>query len=405
MAVAVYGAVRAYEDGRLRWFALAGAGVGLAVGFKYTAGLVGVPLLAAALLRRPREWRLVAGLALSGVAALIAFFVTTPYFFLDLPLALDQLGEQSDAASGRKLGQGEGGPVGYYLGSLGWGFGALAAVAAGFGLVLEARRDRVRALVLALFPLLMFVYLCTAGRHFARWLMPVYPVLALLAGVALAQVASLMSQRPPVRAAVLGVLLAAVLAQPLIADIRTARLFGRDDTRQVTRDHLLGTLPHNARVVVEPGVPYRYFDGRLTLGFRAPPRTLVSGGTPQRFILSLEPARIDAYRRAGYCTVVTLSTVAGRALRDRVPRAVAYYRRLERDSRVIFRASPYAPGAAPPPFHFDWSTHLFLPDAYVRPGPDVVVRRLDDCRPKVGGRPAVLAPPRGLPRPDPASLD
>ena len=405
VAVAVYAAVRAYEDGRLRWFVAAGAAVGLAVGFKYTAGLVGVPLLAAAVLRRPHQWQVVAGLALSGVAALVVFFITTPYFFFELPIALDQLGEQSDAASVRKLGQGEGGPVGYYLGSLGWGFGTLAAVAAAIGLVLEARRDRVRAFLLALFPLIMFLYLCTAGRHFARWLMPVYPVLALLAGVALAEVASLVSTRPPVRAAVLALLLAAVLAQPLIADIRTARLFGRDDTRQLTRDHLLGTLPPNARVVVEPGVPSRFFDGRLTLGFRAPPRTLVAGGTPQRFILSLEPSRIDAYRRAGYCTVVEISTVAGRALRDRVGPAAEYYRRLRRESRVVFRASPYQPGAEKPEFHLDWSTHLFLPAAYVRPGPEVVVHRLEDCRQGFGGRPAELAPPRGLPRPDPASLD
>ena len=405
VAIAIYAAVRAYEDGRLRWFALAGGAVGLAVGFKYTAGLVGVPLVAAALLHRPFTWRVVPGLALSGVVALVVFFITTPYFFLELPVALDQLGEQSAAASKAKLGQGEGGPVGYYLESLTWGFGTLAAIAAAVGVVLEARRDRARAFLLALFPLLMFLYLSTAGRHFARWLMPVYPVLALLAGVALAQAASAISRRPAVRAVALGLLLAVVLAQPLAADIRTARLFGNDDTRQMTRDYLLSTLPHNARVVVEPAVPPRYFDGRLTLGFRAPPRALVSGGTPQRFILSLEPSRIDAYRRAGYCTVLTFSTVAGRALQDRVEPAIAYYRRLERESRVVFRASPYRPEAERPPFHFDWSTHLFQPAAFVRPGPEIVVRRLDDCRQGVGGRPAVLAPPPGLPRPDPASLD
>jgi hypothetical protein len=405
VAVAVYAAVRAYEDGRLRHFALAGAAVGLAVGFKYTAGLVGVPLVAAALLHRPRHWRVIPGLALSGVTAVVAFFITTPYFFFDLHLALDQLGEQSDAASVRKLGQGEGGPVAYYLGSLTWGFGTLAAVAAAVGVALEARRDRARAFLLALFPLIMFVYLCTAGRHFARWLMPVYPVLALLAGVALAQAASAVANRPPARALALGLLLAVVVAQPLAADIRTARLFGRDDTRQLTRDYLLESLPHDARVVVEPSVPQRYFDGRLTVGFPAPPRELVAGGTPQRFILALQPSRIDAYRRAGYCTVVIFSTVAGRAERDAVRAAAAYYRRLERESRLVFHASPYRPGAERPPFHFDWSTHLYQPDTFVRPGPEVVVRRLDDCRQGVGGRPAVLAPPAGLPRPDPASLD
>lgn len=405
VAVATYGAVRAYEDGRLRYFALTGAAVGLAVGFKYTAGLVGVPLLAAAVLRVRRDRRMIAGLALAGVAATATFFVTTPYFFLDLPVAVDQLGEQSAAAGKRKLGQGEGDPVTYYLRSLTWGLGAAAALAAAAGLAWQAREDRARALLLGLFPLLLFLYLCTAGRFFARWLMPAYPVLALLAGLALARAAALVSRRPLVRGVALAALLAVVVAQPVLAGIRNGRTFGRPDTRQVARDHLLRTLPLDARVVVEPAFPKRFFDGRLTLGFRAPPRRLVSGGTPQRFILSLQPSRIDHYRRAGYCTVVTLSTVQGRAIRDGVGPALAYYQRLERESRLVFRASPYRPGAARPRFDFDWTTHLFYPRDYVRPGPEVDVRRLDRCRQGAGGRPAVLAPPPGLPRPDPDSLD
>src|SRR5262245_32453543 len=44
LALALYWSVRAYEDGRLRDYALAGAASGLAVGFKYTAGLALLPL-------------------------------------------------------------------------------------------------------------------------------------------------------------------------------------------------------------------------------------------------------------------------------------------------------------------------------------------------------------------------
>lgn len=405
VALAVYAAVRAYEHGGLRYFALGGVAVGLAVGFKYTAGLAGVPLLAAALLRLREDRRAIAGLLIAGLSATAAFFVTTPYFFLEIPVALDQLGEQSDAAAKPKLGQGEGGAAGYYLRSLGWGFGLAGALAAGAGLAWQAREDRVRALLLALFPLVLFVYLCTAGRYFARWLMPAYPVLALLAGLAIARAAALVSRRPLLRGLALVAVTLAVVAQPLLADLRTGRAFGRPDTRELAREHLLRTLPPDARVVVEPGVPRRFFDGRLTVGFKAPPRRLVSGGTPQRFILSLEPPRIDAYRRAGYCTVVVLSTVRDRAAGDGVAPALAYYRRLESESRVVFRASPFRAGAAPPGFNFDWSTHLYYPRAYERPGPEVVVRRLDRCRQAAGGRPAVLAPPPGLPRPDPESLD
>ena len=58
----------------------------------------------------------------------------------------------------------------------------------------EFRRNRVRAILLALFPLLLFLYLGSdAERYFARWLMPAYPILALFAGVAVAGMARSLS--------------------------------------------------------------------------------------------------------------------------------------------------------------------------------------------------------------------
>jgi hypothetical protein len=400
VAVAVYGAVRAHEDGRLRWFVLSGVAVGLAVAFKYTAGLAGVPLLVAAGLRTRRDRSALGGFAVAAAAAALVFFATNPYFFFDLRAALTQLGEQSDAASGPKLGQGDRSGPSYYLDSLTWGLGWGAALAAAVGAVWEWRRNRTRALLLAVFPVVLFLYLCTAGRFFARWLMPTYPVLALLAGVALAGLAGRVPGRPWVRAGVLGLLLAAVLAQPIAADLRTGHLLNRTDTRLLARDFLLAELPRRARVVVEPATPRGYFLDQVTRGFRAPPETLVAGGTPQRFLLSLEPQLVDRYRRAGYCVVVTFSAVRGRAEMDGVRPALAYYRALERQSRLIFSVDPYEDGAKPPPFDFDQSTHLYYPSVYHRPGPEVRIYRLDDCVQGIGGRPVRVPPPRRALRPE-----
>ena len=64
VALALYGSVRAHEEGRLRHYALAGAAAGLAMAFKYTAGLALVPVAIAALSRlRADRARAVAGLA------------------------------------------------------------------------------------------------------------------------------------------------------------------------------------------------------------------------------------------------------------------------------------------------------------------------------------------------------
>jgi len=383
VAVAVYATIRAHEDGRARHFVLAGAAAGLAIGFKYTAGLLLVPLVVAAAMRVTRDRAAIRSAAAALVAAAVAFLVTTPYFLLDFDEAVRQLRSQSYAADQPRFGQQPANGYWFYLGSLTWGLGWAAAFAAAAGALLELRRDRRRMALLALFPVALFAYLGGAERFFGRWLMPVYPVLALLAGVALARFARALSSRPIVRGGALVALLLAVLAQPIAAGVRTGRVLGRQDTRTETRQYLLRALPEATRLVVEPAVPRRWYRG-LAVGF-GPPR--VAKGqfppaltAPTRLIMELGPARIDRYRSAGYCLVVTMSTVRDRAEIAGQAAAIAYYRRLERESTVVFRASPYRRGASPPDFDFDFSIHLYYPREFARPGPEVIVYRLDRCQ-------------------------
>ncbi len=68
-----------------------------------------------------------------------------------------------------------------------------------------------------------------------------------------------------------------------------------------------------------------------------------------------------------------------------VPRAIAYYRALERRSDVVFQASPFREGADPVPFNFDWSFDYY-PLAYAQPGPEMTIYRLKGgaCSPNSG---------------------
>ena len=63
---------------------------------------------------------------------------------------------------------------------------------------------------------------------------------------------------------------------------------------------------------------------------------------------TLSPQLIGYYKAHGYCWVLTGSTESGRALADpsAVPNAVAYYRALARDGRLVFTSSPYGRGEA-----------------------------------------------------------
>lgn len=468
VTLAVYAAIRVYETGARRQYLLAGAAVGLAIGFKYTAGLVLLPLLAAAGLRalaavpgphgpralvellrtaslrgsvRPalglRRHAEARSLALALAALVAVFFMTTPFFFLDPISALYQLKVQAEAAGGaEKLGQTSSSGVLFYAQSLTWGLGFAGLAGAVAGAAITWRRDRVRALLMLLFPLALFVYMSLQSRYFARWILPLYPVLALLCGVALAEAAALLRARPRLQPAALAILSLLVLAQPLAADVRTAQVLGRTDTRNLAREFLVNRHPPGVRAAIEPALPvvpdvyYRSRPGdegaevasictglgkgtiegegvagdclpideqRFVREFLRDVRQRVTDpeGGPNANLTMLRTELIDLYRRHGYCTVVTMSIVRERAENAGDERVLGYYRRLERESDLVFRTSPYRRGVEPPPFDFDLSFNYY-PTVFERPGPEVRIHRLRDCRQQYGEVPEQPAGMRGL---------
>jgi hypothetical protein len=419
-------AVLAHQRGGMRWFLLAGAAAGLAVSFKYTAGLALLPIAIAALARaRIDGRRALGGLLVAAALAAVVFVVLNPYLFTSFDAWWSDLRDQAEVARDQpKPGQ-ESGGVSYYLDSLTWGLGWAAAIAALAGAAIELRRNLVRALMLIAVPLALFVYLSVQSRYFGRWLLPAYPALAMLGAAAIGQLADLARSRGP-RVAALGaaVVAALVLIQPVAADIRSAQVLGRADTRQQARDWLETHYPPELRASVEPAVPGRWFrsnpDGTapswLTRCQRQPGWTepgwsyTAAGGArvcaqykpglvarPDGGVRAsayqevLDPGVIDEYRLYGYCLVMTVDTVRDRALQTGDRDARAYYDRLERESKVIRTFSPYDSGATPVPFNFDLSFNYYPPE-YHRPGPTVQIHRLDDCRQATG--PPIIRIPR-----------
>jgi hypothetical protein len=420
VALALLGAVRCAEGGGWRWFLLAGAGAGLALSFKYTAGLVLLPVGLAGLLRlRTERSRAALGVAGATLVALFVFALLNPYLILNFDTFRDKVVAQAEVAGSlQKAGQ-EGSAVLYYLDSLGWGLGWAVALSALAGVVILARRDWRRALLLAAFPVALFVYLSLQSRYFGRWLLPAYPALALLAAVALVEAGTrLTRRRPRLTAPAVGALTLLVLAQPLMADVRSTIVLGREDTRLLARRYLEENYPPQLRIAIEPAVPDRYYRaspaGRLPpwvdrcadggFGYRSPGgRRVCEPQEPGQFArpanklksanyhYALSPQTVDDLRFYGYCTVMTLSLVRDRTAQIGSGRARAYYRRLERESDLVRVWSPYREGAEPQPFNFDLSYNLY-PAAFYRPGPEIRLYRLRDCRQGVG--PGAVRVPR-----------
>ena len=441
VALALLFAARAAEEGRTRDYALAGAAAGLAISFKYTAGLVLLPLGVAALARLPADrLRAVGGLALGGALAALVFVLLNPYVFGSLDQWWTDLRDQADvAANDPKAGQQSGG-FGYYLESLTWGLGWAALAAALVGAVVELRRDLVRGLILIALPLALFAYLATQSRYFGRWLLPAYPALALLGSVGLVAIADLATRvvadarrrplKPAAAAAVLAAITAVVLLQPLAADVRSAQVLGREDTLSEARAWLDERYAPELRVAVEPAVPGRWFrstpegtnpawltrcsqrddwtepgwayagEGGREICAQYKPGLFArpdGGVRASAFHSVLGPDVIDDYRLYGYCLVMTVNTVQERTLETGDPEARAYYERLGRESQVVAEFSPYDEGADPIPFSFDLSYNSYPPE-YERPGPTVRIHRLDRCR-QAYGPPVIRIPKATEPAP------
>ncbi len=156
-------------------------------------------IVAAALVAPPG--RRLAGLLLAGVLALAAFVAANPFAVLDFDAFREGLSHQSEASGdgGGKLGLSTDSGIVYYLGTATWGLGWLPALAALGGAVGLLARDRRLAAILVPAPVVFLVFMGTQDRFFARWLLPVYPLLCLLAAWAAVAAAGWVSARagPP----------------------------------------------------------------------------------------------------------------------------------------------------------------------------------------------------------------
>jgi hypothetical protein len=459
-ALALYGIARIYRHGRWWDFALAGLATGAATATKYTAAIFIVPICIAAYLRwggggglLPHPWRVSAKkawrwtrdflkarafllLCLAGAATIAGFFIVTPYALLDPKTFGGGILHQASASSGEgKLGQTFTNGYVYYLWSITWGLGWVPALAGLLGAFALARA-RSRAFWLLVPTVIIYiVFMGSASRWFGRWLLPLFPVLAVLAAVGAFFVVDALARRwPRARYAWMGLVAALVLGQAVVYSIHSDRLLSRADTRAEVRGWMVDHLSPSTKIAYEPVIPDAYYrqpgflapapnDGNrwniffaddtpqstLTatadtspaseaarqfanrLGVSLLPQELPNSVLPNRrqqdpgvvggesFTRDLSPALLDVYRANGVCYVVSGSIQAQRALVEpnHVPDAAAYYRALRREATPVYVASPFHKGESVK-FNFDWSFDYY-PLRYERPGPLMTVWKLKRC--------------------------
>jgi hypothetical protein len=409
LTLSLLGTAGILRKGRLRDYLIAGIGLGLACATKYTAGIVILPLLTAVVVcfleRKPGgTGRILVGLLLAGAAALLAFLLANPDSLLDYSSFHGELVHQStlSAESQGKLGAPKDGGLLYYLWSFTWGLGWVPAVFALGGALSIWRSNPRLGWLLVPASLLFLGFMGLEGRYFGRWLLPIFPVVCLLAAYFAVELIGAARRLPRPAAATLATLLvAALLAQGLIYSVHSGLVLSRADTRNLTRQWMLAHIPRGSPIVVEPVSPNDWANQtRPGTSTAANPQqwnkypsmlsrisatgaitTSTTRISIEDYVRTLAPALLGYYKEHGYCWVISGSTQSGRAFSDpgAVPLAIAYYRALARDGEVVFRSSPYGHERGPVAFSFDWSFDYY-PLAYHRPGPAMTIYRLHGSR-------------------------
>ena len=406
VALSLYGIAGVLRRGWRRDYVLSGVAIGLAAATKYTGGITLLCLLAAAVCDGAGGAALIAlrRTVLALIAALAAFVLANPYSVLDFSTFQAGLSMQASLAGGQdpvKLGTTASSGTAFYLWTFTWGLGWAPSLAAlGGSVLLLVRRRLTMALVLLPAPIVFIIYMGDQQRFFGRWLMPVFPIVALLGAYGAVEFTRLLIRTRHVPWLVAGVLTAVVmLSQSLSTVIHNDAVLARPDTRNLARQWMVAHVPAGSKVVIEPVVED---DWATDVGRSLPwtasgarwqryptwETTVDENGNPlpageHRFVVvdeyerTLRPALLDQYEATGFCWVMIGSLQAGRSFAQPgiAPAAIAYYAQLANRARLMYHVSPFGGNRHAVPFSFDWSIDYY-PAQYARPGPEISVYHL-----------------------------
>jgi 4-amino-4-deoxy-L-arabinose transferase-like glycosyltransferase len=252
-------ALGANERPVLKAFALAGAAAGLAAAVKYNGGIaLLMPLLVCWMTPAARPSRLVCTLAVIGTAA-AAFLLTAPYTILDLPGFLDRFATLT-AEYRRAAAPPEPGSI-IYLKHLRVQFGWPGMALITGGLVMGAVRafwgpGRVMWTLAVVFPVTYFLVVAQQRIIYGRYLLPIIPMLCIVAAAAVISGVSLLRryQFPRfVRTALITGLALALLAPPALTAVGFNRMISQTSTIDLAHAWIQANVPAGSSIVLEGG--------------------------------------------------------------------------------------------------------------------------------------------------------
>ncbi|MBI2426508.1 MAG: glycosyltransferase family 39 protein [Candidatus Kerfeldbacteria bacterium] len=254
--LATYAGLRLGESGMRRWVTLGAAAIGIGAMTKYPAIFAIVPLIIGHI--HAFGWSVRKGHALHFVlVALLSVTIASPFFWTELPTVWQSItGVSGQEHVGRStLSFIE--RIHFYVLSLGVGVGNTVLLVAGTRILSNVFARRWKDWLIALTALAYGLGIVMIGITWERWILPVAPLLALLAASSLASVVErFVGWRTTGQFMFVGLIV--VLMLPSFArSLIVTEIFAstENDTRFQTRVWIVEHLPKNTRIIQEKQTP------------------------------------------------------------------------------------------------------------------------------------------------------
>jgi len=247
----------AHEKNTMGAFALAGVTAGLAASTKYNGAVALLMPIVACWMTVPSGSTRLTRILVTALASLAAFVATSPYALLDLPQSLNAFAR---ITGDYRLNPPPADAVWIlYLTHLRLTFGWPAVLLAGAGLLLGLVRfvrgpGHLRWALIVIFTAVYFTIVARQNAVFARYLLPIVPMLCLAAACAVVSGVSLLRRyeipRAP-RTALIAALTIAALLPPAIQAIQFDRMVAKQGTADLAYAWINANIPKASSVVLE----------------------------------------------------------------------------------------------------------------------------------------------------------
>ncbi len=257
MLLCVVASIAIARRGRLIDYIWAGAMIGLATATKWPAAVIAFAPLGACAYRildqkadPSQEFRF---LAVSVLAAPVALFVASPFLVIDAITVVQHVSGEEQLHHLGATGGNVFWNLGWYITDpLGRSMGVLGLAMTAIGAAMIAVRHRI-ALATVLVPTLLFLLLiCSQRIIWARWIVPIVPMLSIFAAVALCGAGDWIGERVrSVPAISWQLVFSAVLLVPMLMTAILEANERRHETRSLAAIWAKAHIPPGSRVVIE----------------------------------------------------------------------------------------------------------------------------------------------------------